>query len=257
VERWKDAQVAPVLEGLATVDPETLTVAFFAREDAKLKVPAGLAAAVEKAGGVVAAESQVKPRALPGWVVQRGAELGLQVDNSAAKALIAHVGDRQQRLLRELEKLAIEYGPGATIGVEEVDESSASSAERTVFALVDAVVAGDRKAATRYLMQLREQGERVPSLLYRLVRGLRDGLAVMEALEAGQPPARIKASVRIQPWKVDKLVANAAKRDVETYRQALVLMADLEVESRGGIGMVEGGLQEDTAAVRAVIAASG
>jgi DNA polymerase III subunit delta len=257
VERWKDSQVEPVLEALSTVDPETLTVAFFAREDAKLKAPAGLAAAVERAGGQVAEESQVKPRALPGWVVQRGAELGLKVDNLAAKALIAHVGDRQQRLLRELEKLALEHGQGAVIGVDEVHESCAGSAERKLWTLADALVAGDRKGATRALVELRQQGERLPGLLYNMVRRLRDALAIAEALAAGQAPAQIKKGLRMPSFAADRLIADVQRRDVDALRRALELMADLEVESRGGIGMIAGGLDEDTAAVRAVIAATG
>ena len=34
--------------------------------------------------------------------------MGLELDAAAAKALVAQVGERQQRLLRELEKLALE-----------------------------------------------------------------------------------------------------------------------------------------------------
>jgi DNA polymerase-3 subunit delta len=256
VERWKDSQVEPVLEALATVDPETLTVAFFAREDAKLKLPAGLAKAVEKAGGQIAEESQVKPRALPGWVVKAGDDLGLKVDNLAAKALVAHVGDRQQRLLRELEKLALEHGDGAVIGVDEVHESCAGSAERKLWTLADALVAGDTKGATRALLELRQQGERLPGLLYNMVRRLRDALAIAEAMAAGQPPAQVKKGLRMPGYAADRLIADVQRRDVDAFRRALELMADLEVESRGGIGTVAGGLEEDTAAVRAVIAAS-
>ena len=253
VERWKDSAAEPVAAALAGIDPETLTVALFAREDAKLKAPAALAKAVQAAGGQVAEESQVRPRELPRWLVQRAKELGIELDAQAARALIAHVGDRQQRLLRELEKLAIEYGPGASIGVEEVQESSASSAERKVWTLADALVAGDRKAATRALLDLREQGERLPGLLYGMVRRLRDALAIAEALAAGQPPAQIKRGLRMPSFAADRLIADAGRRDVEAYRRALELMADLELESRGGGGGVLG---EDTAAVRAVIAAA-
>ena len=253
VERWKDAAAEPVAAALAGIDPETLTVAFFAREDAKLKAPAALAKAVQAAGGQVAEESQVKPRELPRWLVQRAKELGIELDAQAARALIAHVGDRQQRLLRELEKLAIEYGQGVSIGVEEVQESSASSAERKVWTLADALVAGGRKAATRALLDLREQGERLPGLLYGMVRRLRDALAIAEALAAGQPPAQIKRGLRMPSFAADRLIADAGRRDVEAYRRALELMADLELESRGGGGGVLG---EDTAAVRAVIAAA-
>ncbi len=37
--------------------------------------------------------------------------MGLSLDAAAAKALVAQVGERQQRLLRELEKLALEGDP--------------------------------------------------------------------------------------------------------------------------------------------------
>ena len=253
VERWKEAEIEPVVSALAGIDPDTLTVAFFAREDGRLKLPAGLLKAVEAAGGQIATEGQVKPRELPRWLTQRAAELDLRLDNQGARALIAQVGDRQQRLQREIEKLAIEYGPGASIGVDEVQESCAGSSERKVWTLADALVAGDRKAATRALLELRQQGERLPGLLYGMVRRLRDALAIAEALAAGQAPGQIRRGLRMPGFAADRLIADAGRRDVESYKRALELMADLELESRGGGGGV---LDEDTAAIRAVIAAA-
>src|SRR4051794_32747461 len=162
VERWKDADVesllAPTLAGMA---PDT-TVAFFAREEGRTKAPAKLTAAVKKAGGDVVAEAALKSRELPKWVAGEGERLGLRIDLAAAKALVAQVGERQQRLLRELEKLALEHGEGATIGVEEVEGAAAVSAERQVWALVDALVARDRPHATRAFLELRAQGETLP-----------------------------------------------------------------------------------------------
>jgi DNA polymerase III subunit delta len=253
VERWNDGDAEQVATALRGVDPESLTVAFFAREEGRFKVPANLVGAVEAVSGAIAEESQVKPRELPKWLAQRGSELGIQVDNQAARALIAQVGDRQQRLLRELEKLALEHGPGARIGVEEVEESCASSAERKVWTLADAVVAGDRKTATRLFVELRQQGERVPGLLYNMVRRLRDALAIAEALAAGRPAAQIKKGLRMPGFAADRLIADAGRRDVEAFRRALELMADLEAETRGHGGAE---LDESTAAVRAVIGAA-
>ena len=255
VERWKDADADTVAAALKGADGETLTVAFFGREEGRAKVPAGLAKAVEAAGGQVAEEATVKPRSLPGWVVARAQELRLDLDQQAARALVAHVGDRQQRLLRELEKLALEHGDGARIGVEEVEASSASSAERKIWDLADAVVAGNARGATRVLLELRAQGERVPGLLYQMVRKLRDALTVAEGLAEGRSPAQLKKSLRMSPYAADRLVAEVGRRDVEAFRRALVLMADLELESRGGGG--DRVVSEDTAAVRAVIAAAG
>ena len=253
VERWKEGDVAPVATAMASADPETLTVAFFAREEGRAKAPAALAKAVEAAGGQVVEEREVKPRDLPRWLVARAAELGITLDVQGARALIAQAGDRRQRLVRELEKLALEHGEGARLGVEEVQASSATSAERKLWTLADALVAGDERTATRALLDLRTQGERMPGLLFGMVRRLRDALAVAEALAAGQPAAQVKRSLRMPSFAADRLVSDAAKRDVESFRRALELMADLELESRGGGGGV---LSEDTAAVRAVIAAA-
>ena len=193
----------------------------------------------------------VKGKDLPRWAVKRAEELGVRLDQAGARALVAQVGDRPQRLARELEKLALEHGHGAQLGVEEVAASSASSAERRLWTLADALVAGDARTATRALLELRAQGERLPGLLFGMVRRLRDALAIAEALAAGRPPAQIRRTLRMPSFAADRLIADVAKRDVETYRRALELMADLELESRGGGGGV---LNEDTAAVRTVIA---
>jgi len=250
VERWKNSDVAPVAAALASADPETLTVAFFAREESRHKAPAKLVEAVNQAGGQIAAEMNVKSWDLPKWLAEQARTLDLELDRDGAKALVAQVGDRQQRLLRELEKLSLEHGPGAHVGAEEVEESCATSAERKVWTLADALVAGDRKTSISLFLELRQQGERVTGLIYNMVRRLRDAVAVAELLAAGQSAAQVKKTLRMPPRAADRFVKDVATRDVESLRRALTAMADLEVERRGG------DLSEDTEAVRAVLIAT-
>src|SRR5207237_6110453 len=126
-----ERHLAPVL---GSMPPET-TVAFFAREEGRTKAPAALHAAVNAAGGDISAEGAVKPWELPKWVRAQAQRLGLELDTAAAQALIAHVGERQQRLTRELETLALELGTGARVGADDIDERAADSAARTVWAL--------------------------------------------------------------------------------------------------------------------------
>ena len=142
VERWTDKQFDPVEAALKQI-PDDTTVAFFAREDSRAKAPKRLHDAVKKAGGDVSAEDSVKPWELPKWVIAHARELGLQLEPDTARALIAHVGDRQQRLLRELEKLALYAGPGARLDGATVDELSAPSAEHKAWSLADALLSGD------------------------------------------------------------------------------------------------------------------
>jgi DNA polymerase-3 subunit delta len=249
VERWKDGDVEAALAGpLAEMPPDT-TVAFFGREDGRVKAPAKLVAAVKKAGGDIAVESTLKPRELPRWAVGEAAKLGITLDGAAAQALIGQVGDRQQRLLRELEKLALEQGEGAHIGVEEVEAAAAVSAERQVWSLVDALVARDGPAATQTFLELRAQGESLARLVPLMARRLRDVLAIATRLEAGESPAQVKSSLRMSSWMADRRIKEARATDTAALRRALEALSDLELASRG-----QSELGDDTEALRAIAA---
>ena len=106
VERWKDKDLEPLEAALAAIGPDT-TIALFAREDGRAKASSRLHDAVRAAGGEVSAEVSVKPWELPKWLVAQARGLELELDSDAARTLIHQVGDRQQRLMRELEKLAL------------------------------------------------------------------------------------------------------------------------------------------------------
>jgi DNA polymerase-3 subunit delta len=248
VERWKDKDLEPLLSALEAIEPET-TVAFFAREESRLKAPKGLHDAVRKAGGDINSEDSVKPWELPKWIIARGSELGLKLGADAARALIQHVGDRQQRLLRELEKLSLANPQGTTINTSDVEELTAPSAERKVWSLADALVAGDAPGATRMYLGLRTQGERVPGLLYWMAQRVRLAHEVAEALEAGEAAAQVKRRLRMPSRAADRLIADASRGGADKLKDAIEQIADLELASRGG---AEGGEGEDTAVVRAI-----
>ncbi|HVL31223.1 MAG TPA: DNA polymerase III subunit delta [Solirubrobacteraceae bacterium] len=246
-ERWKDpdveAHVAPALEALA---PDT-TIAFFAREEGRWKVPPALVAAVERAGGSVAAERTLKARELPRWLQGEAARLGVQLDREGAQALVAIVGERQQRLLRELEKLSLEHGPGARIGLDEVEAAAAHSSERQVWGLVDALVAGDGAAATRAFLELQAQGESVARLVGLLARRVRDVLQIALRLEAGESAAQVKQSLKMSPYAADRRVAEARRSDVDRLSRALETLADLELATHGASELADA-----TEAIRAI-----
>ena len=251
VERWKAGDLEPLVQALQPPPPDT-TIAFFAREESRAKAPDGLHEIVKQAGGDIAAEQTVKPWELPKWVAARGRELGLEFDRGAASALIRHVGDRQQRLVRELEKMELELGPGATVTEQTVDDLAATSAERKVWTLADAIVAGDDALAQRCLLELRAQGERLPGLIWNVAKRLREANDIATRLNAGQSPAQVRKGLRMPTKAAERLIDDVSRRDKEGLRAALAALADLERDSRGG-----GALSEDTAAVLAVGSATG
>src|SRR5262249_45774186 len=157
----------------------------------------------------------VKPWELPKWVIARAKELQLQLEPDAARALVQQVGDRQQRLLRELEKLALSAEPGPELGTRidaaSIDELTAASAERKAWSLADALLEGDPTAATRLYLALRAQGERVPGLMYWMSQRIRLAHDVARALEAGESATQIKRSLRLPSRAADRLIADARR----------------------------------------------
>jgi DNA polymerase III subunit delta len=248
VERWTDKQLDPLIAALEQTPPDT-TVAFFAREDGRAKAPKRLHEAIQKAGGDIAAEESVKPWELPKWVIARARELNLQMEPDTARALIAQVGDRQQRLLRELEKLALYAGPGARVDAALLDELAAPSAEHRAWSLADTVVSGDAQAATSLYLTLRSQGERLSGLLYWMSTRVRTAHEVAIALEQGTPPAQIKRGLRMPSKAADRLIADAGRAGAENLQRTIEQLAELELASRGG---GSGGAGEDTAALLAI-----
>ncbi len=296
VERWKQADVERDLApALAAMPPDT-TLALFAREEGRSKAPASVHKLVEAAGGQVVTQATVKPWDLPKWARAQAARLGIDLDPAAAKALVDQVGERQQRLLRELEKLALERapafadvdadagngggragtgdgartgtaGPGAArarVSAEDIEARAAYSSEQRGYALADALLGGDPRAATRTLIRLRAQGERLPGLTYLMAARLRDALSASVRLRAGESPAEVKRGLRMPSRAADRFLADVVRTEPERLRGALAVLADFELDTRGGSPLPEArsrmsGLTEDTLALLAIetIAGSG
>ncbi len=282
VERWKPAEVQRDLLGAIAAMPPDTTLALFAREEGRSKVPPALHKAVAQAAGQVVEEATVKPWELPKWVRAQADALGLQLDMAAAKALVAQVGERQQRLLREMEKLSLEVagegapgggaqggvgdgGPdgaahsGVRIGVQEIELRAARSAERRAFSLADALVGADAGAATRAYLSLRQQGERLPGLTYLMASRLREAIAVALRLQAGESAAEVRRGMRMPPRAAERFVGDVQRSEPSRLRAALAALGDLEVDTRGGapVGADRSrasGLEEDTLALRAIAA---
>ncbi len=267
VERWKQAEVEQhLLPALRELPPDT-TVALFAREEGRAKAPAAVHAAVKAAKGQVVEQGTVKPWELPKWAREQGVRLGLALDQAAAKALVAQVGERQQRILRELEKLSLKLeDPAASqpvrVSAQEIEQRTAHSAERRVFVLADALVGGDAREATFVYLRLRRQGERLGGLAFLMASRLREALAVAVRLQAGESAAEIKRSLRMPSRAAERFLADVARSDPERLRGALGVLADLELDTRGGAQLRAqrsrvSGLHEDTLALRAIASIAG
>ena len=236
---WKAAQLAPLEATLADMPPDTVLVAIVRGKPLKQ-----LCAAIDKAGGEHREYAAPKPWELPKWAAERGRDLGLQVDKEAAKELVALVGQSQQRLSRELEKLALAIHPRTNVSQSDVEASAAPDTSPQAYDLADALVAGDLRATLALAEQLEAHGERPGRLVWPVVRRLREVHRAAALLDSGMPDTKVSEALRAPPWLAKKTVARAKKADRAALERAICIFADLEIDMRGG-GDLQ--LDEDTA----------
>jgi DNA polymerase-3 subunit delta len=238
-EAWKAGQLGPLEAALREGAPDTVLVLLVRGKPLK-----ALRDTVEKAGGDIADCAAPKPWELPKWAVERGRELGVQLDGEAAKELVARAGPSQQRLSRELEKLAIALHPEANAGTVEVEELTAGDAAPQAYDLADALVAGDLRATLALAEELEAHGERAQRLVFPVVRRLREVHRAVVLIESGMPEQKVAGALGGPPWLAKKTIARARKADRATLEHAIEVFSELEVDLRGG-GELQ--LDEDTA----------
>lgn len=226
---WKAGELGPLTAALGAMPPDTVLVLVV-----RGKPLAALAKAVEAAGGEVRNHPAPKPWELPRWVAGRAREEGLSLDAEAAQALVDAAGPSQQRLSREIEKIAIAVHPERSASAEDVSELAAGSTAPKLYDLADAVVAGDRRAALRLARELEAADERPGRLVYPVVTRLREVLRIVALLEAGVAEGELSKHTGGPPWRVKKSVPLARRADRAALERALCRFADLELDLRGG-----------------------
>jgi DNA polymerase III subunit delta len=235
VDAWGKADAERAAEAVGQIPPET-TLALVAHG----KAPAGLAKAVEKAGGEVLSFDVPRERELPKQLVSDARELGFDLEPAAARLLVERLGPRPVRLRTELERLALWAGEGGQVGVQDLEAMVADTSEEAIWTLADAVVAGDEAETLRVAEVLVAQGEALPRIVYSLAPRLRQALRAAAELEAGKPAGEVAKGLSMHPYAAKMLVSKVKDRTPEDLDASIRALADLELWSRGGSDYAEG-----------------
>ena len=235
IEAWGKGDAERAVEALSRIPPET-TVALVAHG----KAPAGIAKAVEKAGGEVLGFEAPRERELPKQLVAEARELGFELEPAAGRMLVERLGPRPMRLRTELERLALWAGEGGRVGPEDLEAMVSDTSEEAIWTLADAVVAGDEAETMRVAERLVAQGEALPRIVYSLAPRLRQALRAATELDAGKPAAEVAKGLSMHPYAAKMLVAKVKGRTPEDLDASIRALADLELWSRGGSDYAEG-----------------
>lgn len=179
--------------------------------------------------------------ALTEWIARRAQMLGASLLPGAIRLLSEYVGNNLWQLSAELEKLTL-YVQGRPIGEEDVRTLVSATREVSVFNLVDAISAGRREEALRWLPRLFQEGWTAGHLLALLVRQYRHLLLARELHEVHTPTAEIGRRLGMaSDYALRKTVEQAARHPMQRLESAYryLLAAD--------VAMKTGALEEELA----------
>jgi DNA polymerase-3 subunit delta len=228
-ERWSEAQQREVAAALAAMPPD-LTVVLIARG----KPPATLSRAVSDSGGEVREFDAPKPRQLPRWLAEGARRRDFRLEPGAARAQVERMGPNQVRLENELDRLALWAGPGGEVGEGDLESMVTDTSEAAAWSLSDALLERDPARATEICERLVSQGENVTGLVYALASRLRKANLAVGLLESGMAPKKVESSLGMHPYAAKQLVARLRDISAEELREAMIVLADLEIWCRGG-----------------------
>ena len=180
---------------------------------------------------------------LVGWVQQRGRAASLPLTAEAAWLVVTAVGTDPAELVAELARLAGGLAGRKRIGAEELRGQLTCSFESTPFELADAVLADDRRKASRSLAAIFARGVRgrdgagvdrgglfpfITSWLFRSMANAHEGRRL---LDAGTPLGEVPAAVGVRGF-TDRFREQVQAHTVERLAGGLSALVDSQRQLR-------------------------
>ena len=139
---------------------------------------------------------QLNANELRGWVQNRVMTYGGSMTTLAVQLLVDLVGSDLWALSGEVEKLTL-YAAGRAVTAEDVEELVVSAREVSIFAVVDAVLEGNRAVAMRSLTRLLEGDTTATYLFAMLARQVRLMVLAKDLLAKQVPQSELGSRLGI------------------------------------------------------------
>ena len=185
--------------------------------------------AIEQAGLVIQARP-VPSGQLPQWAHQRARHYALQLTEEAAVLLAERSEGNLLALDQALEILALRYGTPARIEAPQVIDTIADQAHYDLFALSDAILAGELEQALHVLHRLQQEGLEVPLIVWLLSRELN------LFYQLAQRPEQAEVLFRAQKiWRNRQPLYRQRARHlpVETWSRLLQQLHRVDLQAKG------------------------
>ena len=169
------------------------------------------------------------------FCLREAAQKGAVIDDRTARALIDMVGTDAYRLRNELSKAAGFVGSGKAITQAVLGSVVTPSAEYNAFKMLDALLAGNKKAAARMLEPVLSVGKESPMGIAGFLEGrLRLMLIAREMLDRKRPRAEIVSRIGGSLYAADAAIKSAQKQSSDTLKNAVASFAEINALVKEG-----------------------
>lgn len=232
VEAWKADDAKAVASYVGAPSPGTV----LALVGGELKKDNPLPKAIARVGELLVWD--VPQRGLERWVGEQFKQRSTPADPEACRLLVELVGDDLYDLAAEIDKVAT-WAAGERITEAEIELLVTARAESPAFLLTDAWGARDVAAVLRASERMLERtGDPRSRTIPRVVGALTNHvgrLRAVQRLDADGVEAKEAASrLKLHPFYVRKLYAQARNYSVDELRTATVRLAELDHALKGG-----------------------
>jgi len=172
---------------------------------------------------------------LPQFIRDRAREAGRTFTGAALKLFCRRVGNNLAEVMGELDKLTSYVGDRDFFEEDDVAAVVSDTRVESVFALTDALGAGELAVALRLLGRLLDDGQPPLVILGMLTRHFRQLWKARELLAQGVPQKDLPRRIGVNPYFLSGLLTQAKRCSDEQLREAFprFLAVDLSLKSGG------------------------
>jgi len=199
-------------------------------------VPKVLMDALKAAGADIAKVDVGTGKAAKAWVDDRVKQSSLKIDARARAMLSDHLGEDANRLGALLTSLEATFGPGASVGEEEIRPFLGEAGGIPPWELTDAMSGGDIAGALTKLRRMMVGGERHPLAILATLQTHYGRLMNLDgAAVAGEKDAAALLGMKGSTFPAKKALQQGRSMGGERVRQAVSLIADADLDLRGRV----------------------
>lgn len=259
----KEAQMMKDLEKLEKYvsQPLSSTILCIAYKNDKYDGRKKLPKSVGAGKGIVFESNRLYDNQVPDWVVKYLSGKSLSIEAAAATLLTEYLGNDLSKVANELDKLALNLPPNATITIKHIEDNIGISKDFNVFELQKAMAARDgykiQLIVNHFISNLKENPlVKVNASLFNFFQQLYVAQAYRSQGEKEMVGAlfmpnadenTLNASYRKMAWKLKDIKVGLQHYNKPQTEAAIEVLHQFDLRSKGigSVGSDEGGLMRE------------